>query len=104
MFEQVTEVLNKYQKSCEEYGITPTIGMETIIREKIEYVVSRNDYFLNDAKKSIDYMGKKYTEYQGKTFINTILEKREQVHFHMLIVWDEHNQKEYKLYPIKQTS
>lgn len=102
LFETTKEIYQEYEKVCNDYGIKPNENIKKQIKEKVEWVIGRNSHFYHVASTSMDSMDQKYPEYKGQVRINTILEKRNEVHFHMLIIWDEHGKRSYVLYPIKQ--
>jgi len=98
----VEELYNEYKKVCEEYSVKAEEEIKDLINTRIEYIKTRRHELYSIGKGSLGFNDNLYPKYKGIIKVNTILKKFNDVHIHMLVLWDELQFIDFVIYPIKK--
>lgn len=93
----IEELYSNCENICKEYEIDINEEIKSVIKEKVEYIKTREQELFFVAKNSIKSTDIKYPNFIGKVKTDTIIKKFEKVQIRMLIVWDEFHKIDFSI-------
>lgn len=93
----IEELYFDYDNICKKYALDVNEEAKAIIKEKVEYIKTREQELYFVAKNSIKSTDIKYPDFIGKIKTDTIIKKFEKIQIRMVIVWDEFHKIDFKI-------
>lgn len=85
----IEELYSDYENICKKYQLDINEEIKAVIKEKVEYIKTREQELYFVAKNSVKSTDIKYPDFIGKIKTDTIIKKFEKIQIRMLIIWDE---------------